>query len=38
MPIRHSSAGGNPGAFELDSRLRWNDDQFAAYMSDIKLK
>ena len=32
MSIRHSRAGGNPGGFELDSRLRGSDNHFATYL------
>ena len=32
VSIRHSRAGGNPGVFELDSRLRGSDIHFATYL------
>jgi hypothetical protein len=37
MSIRHSSASGNPGVFELDSRLRGSDNHFLSYSSDTAL-
>jgi hypothetical protein len=30
--MRHSRAGGNPGGFELDSRLRGSDNHFVIYL------
>jgi len=32
--LRHSMAGGNPGAFELDYRLRGSDNPFLTYLQD----
>jgi len=37
VSIRHSRAGGNPGVFELDSRLRGSDILFATYVEDMML-
>ncbi len=34
VPIRYSREGGNPGIFELDSRLRGSDIYFANYFWD----
>jgi hypothetical protein len=37
ISIRHSRAGGNPGVFELDFRLRGSDIYFADYLKDTTL-
>jgi hypothetical protein len=37
LPTRHSRAGGNPGVFELDSRLRGNDNHFVTFLKDTTL-
>jgi hypothetical protein len=34
LSIRHSRAGGNPGDFKLDSRLRGSDNHFVTYLQD----
>jgi hypothetical protein len=36
--IRHSRVGGNPGDFDLDSRLRGSDIHFATYFWDTTLE
>ena len=35
--LRHSLASGNPGVFELDSRLRGSDIHFVTYLCDTTL-
>ena len=37
IPIRHSRAGGNPGGFKLDSRLRGSDNHIVTYLLDSTL-
>jgi len=32
ISVRHPRAGGDPGAFELDSRLRGSDPHFITYL------
>jgi hypothetical protein len=32
LSICHSRAGGNPGGFKLDSRLRGSDNYFVTYL------
>ncbi len=36
--VSHSRAGGNPGVFELDSRLRGSDNHRVSYFRDTTLE
>jgi len=36
--LRHSLLRGNPGVFELDSRLRGSDNHFVTYLQDTTLR
>ena len=38
IPNRHSRAGGNPGAFEPDSRLRGSDNHVITYLQGTALE